>query len=150
MVVAAFYTVHIVERPNNWYPYGFDKTGLPCYTEYYKNALADVYKDKTGYLYSCADVKSIENPTNINCAYACEQPVPVRCVLKIEDMYRWFLEQEKKKKLQIVRYDALTEKQIDYCSRMVTAEIENFNLRLNPDSSYSKFISKRFPQLWKL
>ena len=43
MAVAALYTVHKIERPYNWFPYGFNDNGVPIYTEYYPNALADVY-----------------------------------------------------------------------------------------------------------
>lgn len=148
LVVAAFYTVHIVKRPNNWFPYGFDKNGLPCYTEYYENAMEDVYKSKSGYIYQCIEINNIENPTNINCAYVCEQPVPVCSVIKIKDMYEWFLEQEQNGKLRITRFRTLTETQRQFAKKMISEEIATWNLHNDPDSSYSKFISNRFPEIW--
>ena len=148
MVVAAFYTVHMVERPNNWFPYGFSKNGVPCYTEYYENALSDVYENKPGYIYQCADVENIENPTNINCAYACKQQVPVQSVLKIRNMYRWFLEQEHNGELHIAKFSTLTKAQHVYREKMIIAEITNCKLRESPHSSYSEFISNRFPEIW--
>lgn len=28
-IVAAFYMVHKVKRPHNWFPYGFSQSGIP-------------------------------------------------------------------------------------------------------------------------
>lgn len=147
-VVAAFYTVHIVERPYSWFPYGFDRDGTPVHTEYYENALADVYDHKTGYLYRCGAVKDAGNPTKINCAYVCEKPVRVDSVLGIENVYGWFLEQEQKGALRIVRHHALTADRRRFAGKIAADEIDAYRLRDHPDSSYSKFISDRFPEIW--
>ncbi len=77
IIVAAFYTVHKVERPYNWFPYGFNEDNIPVYNEYYPNALEDVYAGQKGYIYECIKNDEMSNPTNINCAVVCKSPVAV-------------------------------------------------------------------------
>lgn len=148
MTVATFYTVHRVERPYNWFPYGFDKNGVPVYDEYYPDALADVYSGKTGYIYLCENISDIQNPTNINCAYVCEKDVDVNDVIEIADMYEWFLERENLGELRINRYENLTQRQKERFGRIILSEIEENGLKQNPDCGYAKFIKEKFPDVW--
>lgn len=147
-VVAAFYMIHVVERPYNWFTYGFNKEGVPTYTEYYPNAMADVYSGKTGYLYECDKVNDIENPTNINCAYVCKNPVPVDKCTEFKDIYEKFLEYEHHGKLIINRYETLSEKMLLFINTTVQAEIKENDLKSHPNLSYSVFLKKHFPEIW--
>jgi hypothetical protein len=147
-VVAAFYMVHIVERPYNWFTYGFTQSGVPIYTEYYPNAMADVYSGKTGYLYECSKVNNIQNPTNINCAYVCENTVLIDKYTEFKDIYESFLEYEKQGKLIIQRYDNLSKKMSESIKLMIQSEIKENNLKSNPDLSYSLFLKKHFSHIW--
>lgn len=147
IVVAGFYTVWRVERPYSWFPYGFSD-GVPIYTEYYKNALADVYRGRQGYIYHCSPAGALENPTGIEQVLASEQPVDVVSVLEIADMYRWLLEQEQAGALLIRRYEALTEREIARAERLVADEIRVHRLKENPQNSYARFLAERFPKIW--
>lgn len=148
MVVAAFYTVHRVERPYNWFPYGFDKNNIPVYSEYYPDALADVYKGKRGFIYICDGISGIQNPTDINCAYVCENNARVSDVIEISDMYDWFLEREKLGELKINRYENLTQKQKDSFGKIILSEIEENGFKTDSDCSYAKFLKEKFPDIW--
>ncbi len=145
-VVALFYTVKAVEPPFNWYPYGF-KDGIPVYTEYYPDALADVYKGKRGYIYEFENVEEIRNPTNIGCACVCTEPLKTGKVIEIPDVYEKLLEHEKNGELIIERYSELSENKIDRIKNIIKSEIEKFDLK-NCFNSYSEFIKSRFTDLW--
>jgi hypothetical protein len=147
-VVATFYMVHIVERPYNWFPYGFTQSGIPIYTEYYSNAMADVYSGKAGYLYECNKVDNIQNPTTISCAYVCETSVLIDKCTEIGDVYDAFLEYEKQGELIIQRYETLSQKMLETINLMVQSEIKENNLKSNPNLSYSLFLKKHFLDIW--
>lgn len=147
-VVAAFYMVNIVERPYYWFTYVFSQSGIPIYTEYYPNAMADVYSGKTGYLYECSNVCNIQNPTNINCAYVCEEPVSIDKCTEFKDIYENFLEYEKQGKLIIQRYETLSSKMLSFINTTVQSEIKENNLKDKPDLSYSVFLKNHFPSIW--
>ena len=147
-VVAAFYTVHCIERPYNWFPYGFHKDNIPVYDEYYPGAFSDVYSGKQGFIYCCDDIFDMQNPTNINCAYVCEHDIEVGNVIEIADMYEWFLEREKNDELKINLYENLTQKQKDGFRKIILNEIEENDLKHKPDCGYSKFIREKFPDIW--
>lgn len=146
-VVALFYTVHAVERPYNWFPYGF-KDGIPVYNEYYPDALADIYKGKTGFLYEFDSIQGAENPTEINCACVCKTPVSVGRVIEVSDVYEALIEYEKRGELVIERYENLNDEQKKRIEKMMKSEIESFELRDKPDCSYTKFLESRFPNLF--
>lgn len=148
-VVATLYTVHKAPRPYHWFPYGFNRDNTPVYTEYYPHALADVYRGQRGYLYLCSKLPALENPTEINCAYVCEKPVPVdRCIV-LDDVYRSLLDYEKAGLFVIRRYEELSEKQKENILNMIEEEIQAYHLLSLPHCGYSRFIRERFPQAWK-
>lgn len=145
-VIALFYTVKIVDKPYNWYPYGF-KNGIPVYTEYYPDALADVYKGRHGYIYEFEKVENAENPTEINCVSVCTAPIKTEKITEIPDVYVKLLEHEKNGELVIERYETLSNNRLNQIRNMVKSEIEKYNLK-NNDNSYSRFIKSRFKDLW--
>lgn len=108
-VVALFYTVKAVEKPYSWFPYGF-KDGIPVYTEYYPEALADVYKGRKGYIYEFEKIENAENPTEINCACVCSSAIKTEKVTEISHVYEKLLEHEKNGELIIERYETLSVK----------------------------------------
>lgn len=145
-VVALFYTVKAVDKPFSWFPYGF-KNGIPVYTEYYPNALADIYKGKTGYIYEFESVDSAENPTDINCACVCQFPVKAEKIIEITDVCEKLLEHEKNGELIIERYESLSENRKLWIANTIKAEIAKHDLKSNPENSYASFIKSRFPNL---
>lgn len=143
IVVAAFYTVHRVARPHNWFPYGFDGS-LPVYYEYYPDALTDVYGGKRGWIYCCEENEKLQNPTTINGVCVCENPIEPSGVFCIDDMAKWLRGQEEQGKLKIARYDP--DRNI---APMIRSEIEQYKLRQTPDCSYSLFLKEKFPDIWR-
>lgn len=147
-VVAAIYTVHPVEKPYTWYPYGYDAAGTPVYMEYYPDALKDVYEGREGYLYGCEHLPkggiSLENRV-----FAAEEPVPVSECIRLEDVYAWLLEQERLGKLKVVRYAELSDPQRCEAERMVTEEIRKYHLSVRPDCGYARFLRTRFARVWE-
>ncbi len=147
-VVALLYTVKVVEPPYNWFPYGF-RDGIPVYTEYYPDALADIYKGKAGFIYEFEDVEGAENPTDINCACVCTELIKTEKVTEIRDVYEYLLENEKKGELIIERYEELSDKKKQWIENIIKSEIAEYDLKNNADNSYARFIANRFPDIWK-
>lgn len=144
-VVALFYSVKAVEKPYNWFPYGFNDDGVPVYTEYYPNAFADVYKNKTGYLYLCKNLTGLKNPTNINGAYVSEEPVVISACEEILDIYEKFLQWEREGLFIIRHYESLTDQQKQNLEKLMIGEIKDLRLLEKPNCSYSKFIKEKMP-----
>lgn len=140
--------VHIVDRPYNWFPYGFSKSGVPMYTEYYPNAIADVYSGKTGYLYECSKIEGVQNPTKINCVYVCQKPALIDKCIEFKDIYERLLEYERQGEPIIQKYETLGPKMLSFISETVKNEIIKNNLKNKPDLSYSLFLRKHFPEVW--
>ena len=149
MAVATLYTIHKIERPYNWFPYGFNDNGVPVYMEYYPNALADVYRGQRGYIYQCRKTNDMSNPTNINCAYVCPKPVTIDKCIKMDDVYMNLLEYEKEGMLIIRRFEDLSDGQRVNIKKQMQQEILNYNLLSMPKCGYSKFIRERFPDVWE-
>ena len=149
IVVAALYTVHKTECPYNWFTYGFNNNGIPVYTEYYPNALADVYSGQRGYIYQCRKTKDMSNPTNINCAYVCPIPISVENCIMMDDVYACLLKYEKDGMLIVNRFEDLSAKQRENIDKQMRQEILNYNLLSKLECGYSKFIRERFPDVWK-
>ena len=149
IVIAALYTVHKIERPYNWFTYGFNKDGIPIYTEYYPNALADVYSGQRGYIYYCRKTEDMSNPTDINCAYVCSKSITVDKCIVIDDVYTNLLEYETGGRLIIRRFEELSDRQRVTINKQIQQEILNHDLLSMPGCSYSKFIRDRFPDVWE-
>lgn len=148
IIVAAFYTVHKVGRPYNWFPYGFNEDNIPVYNEYYRNALEDVYGGQKGYIYECIKNDDMSNPTNINCAVACKNPVAVSGCIALDDVYKTLLEYEKSGLLIVKRYENMSDAEKEKIQKIIINEIISNNLLSMPDCSYSKFLKQRFPEIW--
>lgn len=148
-VVALFYTVKAVEKPYSWFPYGFNKDGVPVYTEYYPNACADVYKGKKSYIYLCQNLKNVQNPTNINGAYVSEEPVAVVGCTEIDNVYEKMLEYEKDGLLIIKSFQSLTEAQKQNLENIIVDEIRQMKLKEKSENSYSRFLKSRIPKAWE-
>lgn len=148
-IIAGFYLINAVERPYYWFPYGFEKDGTPHYHEWYPNALQEVAKGTTGYIYT-VDIK--EEATlplaNIPCARLCTRSVPVVNCLKISDCYQWFLDHLQAGSFVLKKYETKTPEEISFFEQQVLADLCRQNMRANPDCSYAKFIQDKFPIVW--
>ena len=146
-VVALLYTVKPVPKPFSFYPYGFSGEKV-VYSEYYKNCFEEIYKGKKGYLYECENVKNIENPTAINCAYTCEEQVKVSKCIEIEDVYNKFMEYKEMGLFEIKFFEQISEKELNFVYDDMKRTIEQYDLKNNPDSPMSEFIKMHFAKAW--
>lgn len=149
-VVALLYAVKPVPKPFSFYPYGFDGDGTVVYSEYYKNAFEDIYKDKVGYLYKCENVKGAENPTQINCAYTVTEPIEINTVEEITDCYKKLKEYEKQGLFRIKKFEAVSEKEIQIVYNYLKDSMIKYDLKNNPDNEMSIFIKTNFPHIWEV
>lgn len=146
--VALLYAVKPVPKPFSWYPYGFDETGVPVYSEYWQNAFSDIYKGKRGFLYGCADIASLSNPTAINCAYTCETPVKTDFCAEISDLYNELMQYEKAGLFKIRKFETVTGEELEFVYDDIRKTVLQYNLKKFPDGPMSIFIREHFPFLW--
>ena len=146
-VVALLYTVKPVPKPFSFYPYGFSGERV-VYSEYYKNCFEEIYKGKKGFLYECENVKNIENPTTINCAYTCEEPVKVSRCIEIKDVYNKFMEYKEMDLFEIKPFEQISEKELNFVYDDMKRTIEQYDLKNNPKSPMSEFIKTHFSNVW--
>lgn len=144
-IVALFYAAKPVDKPYSWYPYGFD-VDVPVYTEYYENALFDVYGGRKGYLYEC-ETDCAANSTEINCAVTVGDSVKTASETEITDLYEHFLLLEKRHKLKIKRYADLTNGERGFIEKYLRELIEKDALKTAPENTMSAFIRRNFPTL---
>lgn len=143
--VALLYAVKPVPKPFSFYPYGFDKDGNIVYSEYFENAFEILYKGKAGYLYECDDIPHAEQPTQINCAYACTDNVKIDRVTIISDLYQYFKEQERLGLFTIKRFEQISEKEMAFVLNDLKKAAENYKLRELHENPMSTFIKNFFP-----
>ena len=147
-LVALLYAVKPVPKPFSFYPYGFNKYGAVVFSEYYENAFYDIYKNKEGYLYSCAAPHGITNPTQINCAYTCTEAVKPDEVTKIPDLYEFFLQEKKKGSFIIKTRREISDKEMDFVFSELKHDMDKYNLKNDPGHAMSVFIRTHFPNVW--
>ena len=147
--MALLYAVKPLPKPFGYYPYGFDKNGNVVYSEHYENAFFDIYKGKTGYLYECDTLENLENPTEINCAYASEEPVKVDRVTEISDIYDWYMEQKEKGLFRIIPLQEVSEKELKFGENYLIEMIGLYDLHNNPEHPMSVFIRDHFQKVWE-
>lgn len=147
-LVAMLYAVKPVPKPFSFYPYGFDKDGNVIYSEYYHNAFHDIYSGKKGYLYECRKLPDSDNPTQINCAYTCEQTLKADYVTEIPDIYEYLIGQQQSGRFIIKSRDDISEKEMNFVFSELRKYIDDYNLRSSPEHEMSVFIKTHFPNVW--
>lgn len=143
-LVALLYAVKPVPKPFSYYPYGFDSNGNVVYSEYFENAFEKLYKGKTGYLYECRNINNAEQTTQINCAYTCTDNVKIDSVTKIDDLYEYYIEQEKSGLFRIKHFEDINEKEMLFVLDDMKSTFEQYDLKNNPDNPMSMFIKEHF------
>ncbi|MCI8632618.1 MAG: hypothetical protein HFE64_03930 [Lachnospiraceae bacterium] len=147
-VVALLYAVKPVPKPFSFYPYGFEKDGTVVYSEYFENAFYHLYNGKVGYLYECMNLKNMDNPTNINCAYTCSEPIKVNTVTEISNLYTYFKEQESKGLFWIKQREKISEQEMQFVFDELQKDMKRHNLHKFPQHPMSVFIQEHFPNVW--
>lgn len=110
--------------------------------------MSDVYEGITGYLYECTQLNDIKNPTNIIYTYVYENPVQIDKCTVFKDIYIELLDFEKQGNLIVNRYESLSTKGLSAIHKMIATEIIKYDLKRNPNISYSLFIKKNFSHVW--
>lgn len=146
-VVALLYTVKPVPKPFSFYPYGF-KGKKVVYNEYYKNCFEDIYKGQKGFLYKCENVKNVENPTGISCAYTCKTPISISNCIEIDDVFEKFMEYKESGLFEIKPLHFVSSKELNYVYDDLRKTIKEHCLRSYPDNPMSRFIMAHFPKVW--
>lgn len=146
-IVALLYAVKPVPKPFSYYPYGFEGETV-VYSEYWKSAFEDIYKGKSGFLYEC-EVENAFNPTQINCAYVCEQPIKVINCIEIEDIYHKLIEYKQSGDFKIKEFNTISNAELNFVYDDFKNTIEKYNLKSKPDNEMSVFIRKHFPDIWR-
>ena len=147
-IVALLYAVKPVPKPFSFYPYGFEKNGTVVYSEYFENAFFHLYNGKVGYLYECTHLENMDNPTNINCAYTCSEPIKVSKVTEISNLYTYFKEQESKGLFLIKQREKISEKEMQFVFDELKKDIKSHNLCKFPKHPMSVFIQEHFSSVW--
>ncbi|WP_124100225.1 hypothetical protein [Ruminococcus sp. Marseille-P6503] len=148
-VLAAVYSVKPVEAPYYWYPYGFDQKGRVCYNEYYENALSDIYKGKSGYIYCCEKKPDIVPLENIKDAFVSYKPCKIMSVEKLDDVYERLLEYIEQGRLVLKKFDNTNERQRSFAEKMIADEIKEHRLYEKPENPYARFLRERFHEVWE-
>ncbi|MGM9661780.1 MAG: hypothetical protein ACI3WR_01640 [Oscillospiraceae bacterium] len=148
-LVALLYAVKPVPKPFSFYPYGFDREGHVVFSEYYENAFYDIYKGRKGYLYSCHALPGACNPTQIHCAYVCEEPVTPDEVREIPDLYAYYKEQEGNGAFLLKPFRSISGKEMSLVFAALKNDMEQYGLRSVPEHPMSVFIREHFPAVWE-
>ena len=143
--MATLYTHNPLPRPLGWFPYDWDKEGNLHYKEYYPDAMADIYKGHSGYVYTCEGDFDLPHPDKMPWVYLSTEPVAVSNCRFIPDIYEELLTLEQAGRLTVHRYETLAEGQLAWIRQMVEQQIDSFHLRDNPDSEYARFIHAHYP-----
>lgn len=147
-VVALLYAVKPVPKPHSFYPFGFDKNGAVVYSEYFPDAFSILYQGKTGYLYEMENGTGVEPPTHIPGVYTKSEPVLVKNVTEIPDLYAHFMAFEKEGLFRIKTYDEISDKEMTFVFSALRADMEKYRLKMNADHAMSRFIKAYFPVVW--
>ena len=150
-VVAAIYLCNAVDKPDYWFPYGFDGNDTaPVYHELYPDALREVSDGVSGYIYEVeADDSQLIPLPGIPCARLAAEPVRVTGCTRVENAWELFQAYVEQGKLRIGRYANKSGPELERWDAMLVGELEKKNLVQNPECSYARFIKEKFPQVWE-
>lgn len=132
---------------SNFYTYGFHpESGKLVYTEYYKNALEDLYKGKRGYIYTCAQKENLTPLPGISFAFTSEYEVKILNEVVIDDVLDELLRYENSGDIIIRRYKDLKPGFVQNIKNQIADEFKKYK----GDSSkaeYLEFLRERFPDV---
>lgn len=144
-LVALLYAVKPVPKPFSFYPYGFGNDGSIVYSEYFENAFKILYDGQKGYLYECDSINNTEQPTQIKGVYTCKANVKVNRVTEINNLYEYYIDQEKSGLFKIKHFNDISEKEMNFVLDDMKNTAEQYNLKNDPCNPMSVFIKKHFP-----
>lgn len=131
---------------SKWGPYSFDKDGILCLEEYYKNFLEETYKNISGYIYSVNEIKKIDKLEDIPYAFASSDKVKIDSCEYIKDAYEEILKAEKDGLIKISRYEDFVKIKKDWLIDVITKEYNEPDIGLE----YKYFLESKFDFLKKV
>lgn len=140
---------HIQQKHNRplkqyqkWASYGITSDGRVRIEEYYQNATEDTFKGVSGYIYMASEVKNSEPLRGIKDVFVTKDQTKVDGCLFIKDAYEELLKAEKEGKIEIERFEKLTEKKKAVIEGMILKEYANTN-----NQDYKEFLIDKFDWL---
>jgi hypothetical protein len=107
-----------------WASYGFYGSDILRLEEYYPNAIYETYKGVSGYIYSMKSLNDFKELKDIPNAYVTREMVEVESQEYIEDAYDEIMKMYQEGKIDIVRYEDLPDKQVEWLERIIPKEYE--------------------------
>lgn len=100
-------------------------------------------------MYECSNLQGLEQPTRINCAYVCRQPVKADSVTEISDLYLFFKEQERAGRFHIKPLQAVSGREMRLALEELQKDMQKYRLKEQPEHPMSVFLQKHFLQVWE-
>ena len=124
---------------------------MVVYEEWFPDQLKKTYQGRSGYIYACDknDAISVAQKEHI---WSATQPVPVKEVEYIKDVYETILKAESLGEVQIVRYESFIAGQSDEEKREFIASMKDFFIQrgwLDIDTPQTRFFAEHYPQAWE-
>lgn len=149
--VAGFYLANAVERPYYWFPYGFYKKygQIPVYHELWPDALSEVSRGKSGWIYEVQAEETQVIPFGENpCARLGTAPIPVTGSVFVPDSYQWFQEAERAGRIVIIHFEQFSPQGLSWWYNDILNECRKKGLIHKPECSYARLVREKFPQVW--
>lgn len=144
-VLAAIYAANPMERPNGWFPYWWSKDGKLHYDEYYSGQLEEIYRGRTGYVYTCqGDYPVLEKMPWV---YLSEGEAPVCECRVIPDLYEQLLKFEAEGRLTIRRWAEHPPERRAAFLRVIKQSLQDHEPSSPHAEEYRNFVYARFPEL---
>ncbi len=128
-----------------WGPYGFTKDGVLRLEEYYPNATYQTYAGVKAYIYRVEKTDQMKKLGDIPYAYTSDVPVPVVSCEVIDDAYKAICDAVTQKKIELLRFEELTPKQLAWSSNAAAEEYQN----AVDHPEYQHFLKAKFPDVCK-
>ena len=140
---------HIKEKYNRplnkyvkWASYGITKDGLVRIDEYYPNAMKETFKGVSGYIYQVAELKEMKPLNGIKDVYVTQEEVDIDSCEYIEDAYEELLKAEREGKIEIQRFENITDKKKAWIEETILNEYKN-----SDNEDYKEFLLDKFDLL---
>lgn len=106
-------------RYYKWNSYGFNEEGILVLQEYWPDAVIDTYAGMPGYIYSAADIPSIESIKGIPFGVTSTGSVTVDACEYVPDTYKALMEAADKGLIIIRKYRENSEQKLEWIERCV-------------------------------
>ena len=124
------------------------KDGILTFQPMFSGALEYLYKGLSGYLYHCTGSYPLYAESGVRTCAISTEPVAVKDVEFIEDVYEHIIEYAKYGTLIIEKYEELPRYRHDLIRGHVVRGIKNEKLLENPESPVARHYQEKWPKYW--